>query len=77
MSTRERALNIFDVLTEQELEMFIYLFGEKHRECTENAEKIYQDKADIEALSSAFAQLGRDCFPNGREPQHQTVRESL
>ena len=68
MSTRERASNIFNVLTEQELEMFIYLFGEKHKERSEE---------ETENLSAAFAQLGRDCFSNGREPQHQTVRESL
>ena len=73
MSTRERASSIFDVLTEQELEMFIYLFGAKHSESIED----YQNEAEVDALSAAFAQLGRDCFPNGREPQHQTVRESL
>ena len=74
MSTRERASNIFNVLTEQELEIFVYLFGDKHRECTE---KVYQGETRIESLSAAFAQLGQSCFMNGREPQHQTVRESL
>ena len=30
MSTRQRAAELFNVLTENELDMFIYLFGSKH-----------------------------------------------
>ena len=70
MSTRERAKMLFDVLTDSEIDMFVYLFEDKHK-------NVSAKEKECSRLSEAFSGSEKNMFPEGRRQQSQPENSDI
>lgn len=77
MDTKQRAITILDALSDKELEMFIYLFGDKHHNASVYPELDLDEQAVYKKLSRALDGFDEDFLADGRPDFAPSMRDEL